>query len=73
MTAAGGEAIDLGIAPDDRADLIARIQSAITQEIEVLVTLGGASVGDHDLVREALGAVGLDLAFWKIAMRPASP
>lgn len=73
VTAAGGEAIDLGIAPDNRADLIARIQSAITQEIEVLVTLGGASVGDHDLVREALGAVGLDLAFWKIAMRPGKP
>lgn len=73
VTAAGGEAIDLGIAPDNRTDLIARIQSAISEEIEVLVTLGGASVGDHDLVREALGAVGLDLAFWKIAMRPGKP
>lgn len=73
VTAAGGEAIDLGIAPDDRDDLIARIQSTITREIDVLVTLGGASVGDHDLVREALAASGLDLAFWKIAMRPGKP
>lgn len=73
VTAAGGQAIDLGIAPDNRADLIDRIANAVTRETEVLVTLGGASVGDHDLVRDALGAVGLDLAFWKIAMRPGKP
>jgi molybdopterin molybdotransferase len=69
----GGVPVDLGIAPDDRADLIRRLTAATTGEIDVLVTLGGASVGDHDLVREALGAVGLDLAFWKIAMRPGKP
>src|SRR5690606_37605815 len=40
---------------------------------DVLVTLGGASVGDHDLVKEALTAAGMELDFWKIAMRPGKP
>ncbi|MEP3666648.1 MAG: molybdopterin-binding protein, partial [Roseibium sp.] len=39
----------------------------------ILVTLGGASVGDHDLVQEVLGQQGMDLAFWRIAMRPGKP
>lgn len=39
----------------------------------MLVTLGGASVGEHDLVQKALGADGLDVAFWRIAMRPGKP
>ncbi|MEI9987585.1 MAG: hypothetical protein WDN69_33270 [Aliidongia sp.] len=36
------------------------------------MTIGGASVGEHDLVQTALGKAGLDIDFWKIAMRPAS-
>lgn len=69
----GGEAIDLGIARDrldDLADAIARARSA---DADVLVTLGGASVGDHDLVQKALTEAGMALAFWKIAMRPGKP
>ena len=39
----------------------------------MLVTTGGASVGEHDLIREVLGAAGMDLDFWRIAMRPGKP
>lgn len=69
----GGTAIQLGIA-EDRADALARkIAAARDARADVLVTLGGASVGDHDLVQDALGQAGMDLAFWRIAMRPGKP
>ncbi len=71
VTEAGGEAHFLGIARDTRASLDAHISKAHTADI--LVTIGGASVGDHDLVGPALKDRGLDLAFWKIAMRPGKP
>ena len=71
VTAAGGTATLLGIARDTRDSLDAHIAQAAGADI--LVTLGGASVGDHDLVGPALAARGLDLAFWNIAMRPGKP
>ena len=71
VTAAGGEASLLGIALDTRASLESQIDQAAGADI--LVTLGGASVGDHDLVGPVLAARGMDLAFWKIAMRPGKP
>jgi molybdopterin molybdotransferase len=71
VTQAGGAARTLGIAPDRMEDLAARIAEA--QDADILVTIGGASVGDHDLVGAALKAHGLDLAFWKIALRPGKP
>src|SRR5690606_9415900 len=40
---------------------------------DILVTIGGASVGDHDLVKKVLGGVGLEIDFWKIALRPGKP
>jgi molybdopterin molybdotransferase len=67
----GGIAMQLPIAPDN-ADALQRIAAAATGA-DFLVTTGGASVGEHDLVREALGASGLALDFWKIAMRPGKP
>jgi molybdopterin molybdotransferase len=70
---AGGIPIDLGIVSDDRGALVARIEAAVADAPDVLVTLGGASVGDHDLVREALSRLGIDMSFWKIAMRPGKP
>lgn len=73
VSAAGGEPLDLGIASDDHADLAERIGRARTENADVLVTLGGASVGEHDLVQAALTAQGMDLGFWKIAMRPGKP
>jgi molybdopterin molybdotransferase len=67
----GGEAIDLGILPD-RPEEFARLPQA-TKGVDLLVTLGGASVGDHDLVQSALAPHGFMLDFWKIAMRPGKP
>lgn len=68
---AGGVPRLLGIAPDRLDALTACIRDA--RDADILVTIGGASVGDHDLVGRALQAEGLDLAFWKIALRPGKP
>ncbi|MCB1418191.1 MAG: molybdopterin molybdotransferase MoeA [Notoacmeibacter sp.] len=70
---AGGLVLDLGIAPD-REDAIAdAIGKARAAGADVIVTLGGASVGDHDLVQGVLTGLGMELDFWKIAMRPGKP
>jgi len=71
--AAGAEVIDLGIAGDTFAAIEAGIRAAREAGADVLVTLGGASVGDHDLVQTALANEGMELGFWKIAMRPGKP
>lgn len=71
VTACGGEPISLGIARDSEAALQQAAEGA--RGADLLVTSGGASVGDHDLVRSALGARGLVLDFWQIAMRPGKP
>lgn len=68
---AGGVARHLGIAPDRMDALRARIGAA--RDADILVTIGGASVGDHDLVGPALREEGIDLAFWKVAIRPGKP
>ena len=71
VRAAGGEPLVLPIAPDDR-DAIAAAAAA-ARACDMLVTTGGASVGEHDLVQKALGPEGFALDFWKIAMRPGKP
>jgi molybdopterin molybdotransferase len=73
VRAAGGEPHDLGIAADTRSALADALARARDLSPDVLVTLGGASVGDHDLVQEALKTAGMELDFWKIAMRPGKP
>jgi molybdopterin molybdotransferase len=70
---AGGEPFDLGIAGDDFASLEHGIARAKEMKADVLVTLGGASVGDHDLVQSVLTKEGMQLGFWRIAMRPGKP
>ncbi len=69
---AGAEVSDLGIVADevDRVTEVARRASA---EADLLVTIGGASVGDHDVTRPGLEAAGMHLDFWRIAMRPGKP
>lgn len=69
----GGEVADLGIVPDRLEMIAGRISAAREAGIDVLVTLGGASVGDHDLTKAALDANGFDPGFWRIAMRPGKP
>ncbi len=73
VEACGGVAIDLGIAVDDLGALKAAVSRAGDANVDVLVTLGGASVGDHDLVQKALVSSGMELGFWRIAMRPGKP
>jgi molybdopterin molybdotransferase len=71
VRACGGEPIDLGIAADTEEAIVERALGAVGAQ--VLVTTGGASVGDHDLVQPALTRMGMTLDFWKIAMRPGKP
>jgi molybdopterin molybdotransferase len=73
VDAYGGVAIDLGIAVDELSATNAAISSARDAKADVLVTLGGASVGDYDLVQQALVSSGMELGFWRIAMRPGKP
>ena len=65
--------IDLGIVPDRLAETAAAVRRARDLDADILVTSGGASVGDHDLVRNALATEGLELSFWKVALRPGRP
>jgi len=69
----GGEVLDLGIVKDNQADIAAAVARAQLEKADVLVTLGGASVGDHDLVQSTLKGAGMELDFWRIAMRPGKP
>ena len=69
----GAETIDLGIAADTPEAIKEGIRRARDAGADILVTTGGASVGDRDLVKPSLEAEGVAIAFWKIAMRPGKP
>jgi molybdopterin molybdotransferase len=69
----GAQVTDLGVAPDRLAETMAAIRRAREAQADILVTMGGASVGEHDLVQQALTAEGLALSFWKVALRPGKP
>ena len=71
--AEGAETIDLGIAADTIAATTDGIRRARDLGADILITTGGASVGDHDLVKASLEAEGVAIAFWRIAMRPGKP
>ena len=71
VEAHGGEPIDLGIAPDDADAIATAIEGSVGADI--LVTIGGASVGERDLVTDALARAGLQLDFCKVAIRPGKP
>jgi molybdopterin molybdotransferase len=71
--AEGAETIDLGIAADTIEATTAGIRRAREANADILITTGGASVGDHDLVKRSLEAEGVGIAFWRIAMRPGKP
>ncbi|WP_156256863.1 molybdopterin molybdotransferase MoeA [Sandarakinorhabdus oryzae] len=70
LRAAGAEVYDPGLIPDNRAALAAALTAA---EADLIITIGGASVGDHDLVVPVLKELGAALDFWKIALRPGKP
>jgi len=69
----GAEVSDLGVARDRVEDITAAVRRARDSGADILVTTGGASVGEHDLVQRALAAEGLDLSFWRVALRPGRP
>ncbi|MCA9569994.1 MAG: molybdopterin molybdotransferase MoeA, partial [Myxococcales bacterium] len=67
----GADATDLGDAPDDLEGLVALLQTALHHD--AVVTTGGVSVGRFDLVKEAFARLGVDMAFWKVRMKPGKP
>lgn len=69
----GAEVSDLGIARDKVEDIAAAVRRARDGGADILLTSGGASVGEHDLVQRALAREGLDLSFWRVALRPGRP
>lgn len=71
VKALGGEALNLGIARDTQEDVLAKFQAA--RGADLIVTSGGASVGDYDIVAQVMGRGDTDLAFDKVAMRPGKP
>ncbi len=71
IEAHGGEAIALGIAKDDLESVVTLARAG--KAADILLTIGGASVGERDLVATALKSEGLELDFWKVAMRPGKP
>jgi molybdopterin molybdotransferase len=70
LTRLGAVPVPLGVARDDRAELVAKVQEAT--QYDLLLTTGGVSVGDHDLVKAVLGELG-EMAFWKVNMQPGKP
>lgn len=66
------DVLDAGILRDDLG-VLERSLSALSEQVDVIVTTGGASVGDHDLVQTALLNIGAQMDFWKVAMRPGKP
>jgi molybdopterin molybdotransferase len=69
----GADVIDFGIAADSIDATTQGIRRARDAGADILITSGGASVGDHDLVKQSLEAEGVAMAFWRIAMRPGKP
>jgi molybdopterin molybdotransferase len=69
----GAETLDLGVAPDRLDATVAAVRRARAAGADVLVTTGGASVGDYDFVRQAFASEGIALSFWQVAMQPGKP
>ncbi|HJU74342.1 MAG TPA: gephyrin-like molybdotransferase Glp [Gemmatimonadaceae bacterium] len=73
VRAAGGDAINLGIAPDQPEALRERVETALDGKADLIVTSAGASVGEYDYVRQVLASLGAELKFWRVRMRPGAP
>jgi len=69
----GASVIDLGIVADQLEATVAAVRRARNLGADILVTSGGASVGDYDLVQKAFAAEGMTLSFWRLAVRPGRP
>jgi len=73
VAALGADGRDAGIVGDDVGAIAAAVRAVVAASADVVVTVGGASVGEHDLSRMALGDAGMQLDFWKVAIRPGKP
>jgi molybdopterin molybdotransferase len=73
VTLAGADVIDLGIAPDDRQQLRAKLTQALDERCDLLLTSGGVSVGVFDYTREVLRELGAEMRFWRVKIRPGGP
>ena len=71
--AEGAAVTDLGVVADNLDETIDAVRRARDLDADILVTTGGASVGEYDLVQKAFAAEGMALSFWKVAMRPGRP
>ena len=69
----GTAVVDLGLVKDELEPTVAAVRAARQNAADILVTTGGASVGEYDMVHKAFAAEGMDLSFWKVAMRPGRP
>ncbi|HEY3072615.1 MAG TPA: gephyrin-like molybdotransferase Glp, partial [Candidatus Limnocylindrales bacterium] len=72
VRAAGGEAVDLGIAADDLEEVVSRLRQAIDQGVDVVIVSGGVSVGPYDVVKAAFDDVG-HIEMWRVAVQPGKP
>jgi molybdopterin molybdotransferase len=70
---AGADVIDLGIAPDDRDTLRAKLEQARDERCDLLLTSGGVSVGTFDYTRQVLRDLGAEMRFWRVKIRPGGP
>jgi len=70
---AGGGALPLGIARDTPGSILEKVARAQAEKADVLVTSGGASMGEHDLFKRVLDELGFELDFWRVKMRPGTP
>ena len=73
VEACGGSVVDCGIAPDREDEIAAHLDRALSDGCDCFVTIGGASVGDHDLIGKVFEAKKVEIAFLKVAMRPGKP
>lgn len=72
VEAAGAEAVDLGIAPDDLDDVVGRLRGALANGVDAIVVAGGVSVGPYDVVKVAFETVGR-IGLWRVAVQPGKP
>jgi molybdopterin molybdotransferase len=68
----GGQAVRLGIARDTVADLTAKIQAGLAQNVDLFLTSAGVSVGDFDMVKDVLASEG-EMQFWQVTIKPGKP
>lgn len=73
VRAAGGEPVNLGVVPDNLDKVKKMGEMAVEQNLDLIISTGGVSTGDYDVVKDAMAAAGFANLFWKVAIRPGAP